>query len=366
MAEVKVKGQSMYRPFYALAALIIGVGLVTPTHAQRWQPPSEAERCPSRWGADDERGAANLMTPDVVLRAARLIRAGEVIEMGFPLHHDMPFYGDRIYNQQIKQSRSGLGYNNRTSNEEIVTTELGQIGTQIDGFGHQSIGNSLYNCVPMDEVISRTEFSRLGMENSGGMFTRGVLLDVAGLYGVDMLGDSYEITAEDLRNTLERQNLTLSVGDAVIINTGYGRLWGVDNARYYRSQPGIGVEAAEFLLRRGQPEPGRRSVVTCSPDTARCERHLYDRKPEARRAARTRNLRVCVHRRAAQAARRNRVCHRADRGALKLRIEAKGHEARILNRTRHCESDGQSDSLCHVCTLSACSAAARRSPRQQL
>jgi kynurenine formamidase len=238
----------MRKTVYALTALMIANCVSAPASAQRWQPPSEAERCPSRWGADDERGAANLMTPDVVLRAARLIREGEVIEMGFPLHHDMPFYGDRIYNQQIKQSRSGLGDNNRTSNEEIVTTELGQVGTQIDGFGHQSIGNSLYNCVPMDEVISRTEFSRLGMENSGGMFTRGVLIDVAGLHGVEMLGDQYEITADDLRNALERQGMTLSVGDAVIINTGYGRLWGVDNARYYRTQPGIGVEAAEWLV----------------------------------------------------------------------------------------------------------------------
>jgi kynurenine formamidase len=229
-----------------VAVLIVGSG-ITPAQAQSWQPPTDAERCPSRWGADDERGAANLMQAEVILRAARLIRSGEVIEMGFPLHFDMPFYGDRIYNQQIKRSRSGLGSNNRTSNEEIVTAELGQIGTQIDGFTHQTIGNSFYNCVQMDEVTSRTEFSRLGIENAGGMFTRGVLLDVAGLRGVEMLGDQYEITAQDLRDTLERQDMMLMSGDAVIINTGFGRLWGVDNSRYYRTQPGLGVEAAEWL-----------------------------------------------------------------------------------------------------------------------
>ena len=84
----------------------------------------------------------------------------------------MPFYGGRVYTQTIKRSRSGLGTNNRTSNEEIVHTELGQVGTQIDGFTHQTIGNSFYNCFQMDEIVSRSEFSRLGMENSGGMFTR--------------------------------------------------------------------------------------------------------------------------------------------------------------------------------------------------
>lgn len=57
-----------------------------------------------------------------------------------------PLYGDRIFSQQLKRTNWPPGSNNRGSNEEVVTTELGQVGTQIDGFGHQSIGNSLYNC----------------------------------------------------------------------------------------------------------------------------------------------------------------------------------------------------------------------------
>ena len=124
---------------------------------------------------------------------------------------------------------------------------LGQVGTQIDGFPHQSIGNSLYNCFQMDAIATRTGFSKLGIENAGGLFTRGILLDVAGLRDVEMLGDRYEITVQDLQDVLARQNLTLERGDAVIINTGFGRLWGIDNARYYRTQPGLGVEAAEWL-----------------------------------------------------------------------------------------------------------------------
>lgn len=230
-----------------LTAFLVYGFTIAPAAAQSWVPPSAAERCPSRWGADDQRGAANLMQPDVIVQAARLIRAGEIIELGHPLHANTPVYGSRIYSQQIKQSRSGLGSNNRTSNEEIVTTELGQIGTQLDGFTHQSIGNDFYNCVPMDEVITRTGFTQLGVEHAGGMFTRGVLLDVAGLHGVEMLGDEYEITAQDLRDTLERQKLSLTSGDAVIINTGFGNLWEVDNERYYATQPGLGIEAAEWL-----------------------------------------------------------------------------------------------------------------------
>lgn len=235
----------LFRAAAVLAALCLAPAAAG---AQGWQPPTDASRCPSPWGATDERGAGNLMTPDVVLRAARLIRTGAVIEMAYPLYAGMPFYGDRVYSQVLKRTNWPPGPNNRGSNEEMVTTELGQVGTQIDGFSHQSIGNSLYNCFKMDELATRSGFTRLGIEKAGGLFTRAVLLDIAALKGVDMLGDQYEITAQDLQAALKRQNLTLQPGDAVIVNTGFWRLWGKDDVRYYRTQPGLGIGAAEWLL----------------------------------------------------------------------------------------------------------------------
>ena len=240
----------MPRVNVVLAALLLVSLGSTSAAAQSWRPPTDAERCPSKWGAADERGGANLMTPHVVLRAARMIRTGEVIELAHPLHEGMPFYGDRIFSQQLKRTNWPRGSNNRGSNEEMVTTELGQVGTQIDGFGHQSIGNSLYNCFKMDDVATRTGFTRLGIEKAGTLMARGVLIDVAALRGVEMLGDEYEITPQDLQSALQRQKLTLEPGDAVIIHTGFGRLWGKDNIRYYRTQPGLGVAAAEWLVRQ--------------------------------------------------------------------------------------------------------------------
>ena len=63
--------------------------------------------------------------------------------------------------------------------------------------------------------------------------TRGVLIDVAGYKGVEMLGDTYEITrGRSAAGALQKQNMTLQPGDAVIIHTGWGKLWGKDNARY--------------------------------------------------------------------------------------------------------------------------------------
>jgi kynurenine formamidase len=230
------------------AIAILLLSLAAPmASAQGWRPPTDAERCPSTWGATDERGAANLMTPERVVRAARLIKTGDVFELAYPLHAAMPFYGDRVYSQQLKRTNWPGGSNNRGSNEEMITTELGQVGTQIDGFSHQSIGNSLYNCVQMDAVATRTGFSKLGIEKAGSLFTRGVMIDVAALKGVEMLGDQYEITAQDLQDALARQQLTLEPGDAVLIHTGFGRLWDKENVRYYRTQPGLGIAAAEWL-----------------------------------------------------------------------------------------------------------------------
>jgi hypothetical protein len=108
-------------------------------------------------------------------------------------------------------------------------TELGQVGTQFDGFTHQTIGDSVYNCVKVDDIATRSGFTKLGIEKVGMVFMRGVLIDVAALKGVEMLGPSYEITVNDLQQALSRQNLSLQPGDAILVNTGWGRLWEKDN-----------------------------------------------------------------------------------------------------------------------------------------
>jgi kynurenine formamidase len=217
--------------------------------AQGWRPPAEAQRCPSKWGANDERGAANHMKPETVLRATKLIRTGEMIELGHVLGPDMAMNPARVYNMIVKRSSQAPGSNQRGGNEEIVTMELGQVGTQFDAFPHQMIANRMYNCVKLEDVETRTGFTKLGVEKVGMIFTRGVMLDIAALKGVEILDATYEVTAADLQQALAAQKLTLQAGDAVIIHTGWGKLGGKDNARYQRSSPGIGVGAAEWLVK---------------------------------------------------------------------------------------------------------------------
>jgi kynurenine formamidase len=239
----------MYRIPGLLVVTIVACGSVK-AHAQAWQPPADAERCPSKWGADDRRGSANHMRPETVLRAAQLIRTGEVFELGRVLAPSMPFSPGRRFEVTTKRTRNDPGRNRRGSNEELVVSEIGQVGTQFDAFPHQTIGDSLYNCVKLDAVASRTGFTRLGVEGVGALVTRGVLVDVAALKGVEMLSETLEITPDDLQQALTRQQIALRPGDAVLIHTGWGRLWGRDDARYQRSSPGLGTAAAEWLARQ--------------------------------------------------------------------------------------------------------------------
>jgi kynurenine formamidase len=218
--------------------------------SQTWSVPAPGERCPSKWGAADERGSANHMKAASVLKATRLIATGEVIELGQVLSAAMPFFGTRRFDVHTKRTFLNPGANRRGSNEELVVGEMGHVGTQFDGFAHQTHGGLLYNCLPVDDVATRSGFTKLGIEKVGALITRGVLVDVAALKGVDMLPDAYEITPQDLEQALRRQKLTLEPGDAVIIHTGWGKLWGRDNARYVKSCPGLGIAAAAWLARQ--------------------------------------------------------------------------------------------------------------------
>jgi kynurenine formamidase len=194
-----------------------------------WLPPAEKDRCPSKWGAGDERGSGNHQKAAAVTKAAGMIKTGEVIELAHVLNDKMPFFGTRRFDVHVKRTFLNQPANKRGSNEELVISEIGQVGTQLDGFAHQSHEDSLYNCFKISEISTRSGFTKLGIHQLGTVFGRGVLIDVAAYKGV-------------------KQGTTLQAGDAVLINTGWNKLWAKDNARYVKSCPGIGVKAAQWLI----------------------------------------------------------------------------------------------------------------------
>jgi kynurenine formamidase len=54
-------------------------------------------------------------------------------------------------------------------------------------------------------------------------------------------------TVDDIEGALKKQNTALQAGDAILINTGWHKLYAKDNARYVKTCPGIGVKAAQWL-----------------------------------------------------------------------------------------------------------------------
>src|SRR5258708_27718087 len=88
-----------------------------------WTVPPESARCPSKWGAADERGSGNLMKPEAVLNAVKLIKTGEVIELAHVLGPTMPFFGTRRFDMHVKRTFMNTGSNERGSNEEMILSE---------------------------------------------------------------------------------------------------------------------------------------------------------------------------------------------------------------------------------------------------
>ena len=216
----------------------------TATFAQqdRWYP--------SQWGADDQRGAANRITPEKVLEIKDLITSGRIYQLGRVYEAGMPLFGTRHFSLRIPQAFGPSGANEFLYLDEVVSGELGQIGTQFDGLGHAGIGNVFYNGNRTEDFVRAEGLTRLGIENVGPIVTRGVLIDVAGYKGVERLDGGYEITAADLEGALRRQGTEIRPGDVVLLHTGWGSLWMQDNQRYLGSSPGLGVAGAQFLVER--------------------------------------------------------------------------------------------------------------------
>ena len=202
---------------------------------------------PSRWGATDQRGAANRMSPAKVLEAKNLITRGAVYTLGRTYEPGMPMFGTRHFSLRIPQPFKIDGTNNAVYHDEIVSGELGQIGTQFDGLGHLGIGDLFYNGNNRHDFAQAEGLTKLGIENVGPLVTRGVLIDIAKFKGIAQLGATYEITAADLRGAMQQQKIEIHAGDVVLIHTGWGSLWMKDNAKYGASSPGIGLSAAQLL-----------------------------------------------------------------------------------------------------------------------
>jgi len=213
------------------------------------------------WGPEDQAGASNRITPAKVVEAVDLVSTGRIYELGHPYEATMPLRGGRIYSLTSAGKGPARAANHFVSNEELVASQIGQVGTQFDGLGH--IGQELvmadgqaeqvfYNGFTAAEMDGRYGLEKLGLEHLKPIITRGVLIDVAAYKDVDRLASAYEVTVADVRSALGRQGMTeadLRAGDAILFRYGWAQLWENPEA-FNANPPGIGLEVASWMSER--------------------------------------------------------------------------------------------------------------------
>lgn len=213
---------------------------------------------PSRYGAADQIGTLNEITPERVRAAVRLVRRGERIDLGRILDENVPKFPGRYWHQTAdatppftnlrRPDTVGKGWGKNQINwiTEIQTGTF-QVGTQLDSIGHIQIGDRFYNGWTTKEVVESWGLNRFGMETVPPIVTRGVLIDVARYKNVERLPQGYVITVADARGALARQGVSIRAGDAVLFHTGWGTLWDRDHTEFLSGEPGPGLGLVEWL-----------------------------------------------------------------------------------------------------------------------
>jgi kynurenine formamidase len=181
-----------------------------------------------RWGADDELGTLNLITPDVVKRGVAAAKTGKTFSLAIPLSEDGPQIGiiegrDNPTRRMLMIDQPSLGdpEGMRTS-DDAVTMGL-QAGTHWDSLAHASFLDQIYNGFPTS-TITEAGAARCGIGNVTKLVSRGILLDIARTKGKDMLDIPYAITGDDLDEACATQGVEVLPGDVVLIRTGMMQL----------------------------------------------------------------------------------------------------------------------------------------------
>lgn len=263
---------------FACAAVSLGLG-ASAALALNDEPLTD-KWAPSEWGPDDKVGAANRRTSASVLKAMKLVKKGKVATLGKVYQQDAPGFGSRGWRMIIPGRPTGgpFGPQELVYNDEYVSTELGQIGTQFDGPGHIGVHTSkgmfFYNGRNLhDKAMSSYGLGPLGVEHVGqvGYVCRGVLLDAVALRGGQLpipaknsADDPGIVTAKDVEAMVKRQGIApIGEGDCVFLHTGHGDIWHPRDwdsysaeekqkriAQFNSGEPGFGISACEYLAAR--------------------------------------------------------------------------------------------------------------------
>ena len=220
---------------------------------------AQAQECqPSKWGAEDEIGAANHVDAEQVKMAAGLVKEGKTHPLGIVIDPNMPAFPPRKMMMQIVQPNQHFGHGLDESlgwdmayNDDVAQLWWG-MGPQIDGLGHLGEGHGenarFYNCNMGMDFAPLTGLTKFGIHDVPPMVGRGVLIDMAKQKGVEAMEAGEGITSDDLKAAMEAQGVEVREGDVVLVHTGWtdAKLES-DPQAWVSGEPGLTNEAAEYL-----------------------------------------------------------------------------------------------------------------------
>lgn len=215
-----------------------------------------------RWGADDELGSLNLMTPEVVKEAAGAVKTGKVYTLGIPIQSQgvpiMDYRGTpmrlTLQNEMDEGIYEPYGCAPGTGAHEDVLVFASHTTSHMDALCHVYGDKVHYNGIPANSMKTISGASKLGIEKVGGLAGRAVLLDMVKHFGDDgwvTLGRN--ITGDDLAACAAAEGVEVRAGDIVLVRTGYLDFWWDNNAKGTPppfEQAGIGVDGANWLADR--------------------------------------------------------------------------------------------------------------------
>ena len=180
-----------------------------------------------------------------------LVREGRVYDLAHVLDEDVPVFPGRYFRQTLVTTAhhanpdGGHGENNVNWITEQVAGTM-QLGTHLDALSHLQIGDRGYNGWRVSELAETAGVKRLGAETIPQIVTRGWLVDVPSVRGIDHLELGDVVNVEDI----EAAGVAAGPGDAVLFHTGWSGHWDDPDA-YLEGEPGPGCEVAHWLASRG-------------------------------------------------------------------------------------------------------------------
>jgi kynurenine formamidase len=194
---------------------------------------------------------------DAVTAGVRLVELGQPLFTGMPCSPNHPGFRMVLQRRHGDQVRPDGG---SAANEVIITG--GHVGTHVDALAHVSQDGLLHGGLSAEDVQRSGRMSTLGADWIPPMLSRGVLLNVAAVHGVDVLPAGYGVTEDDLRAT----GVEVRSGDVVLVRTGWARHFHdpVTYLGHDTGVPGVTEGAARWLASRG--------VLATGADTTAYER----------------------------------------------------------------------------------------------